>query len=71
MSTHRIHYAGEVYTKRSHGFAGWAACCSGSKAERIRAERWNTYEPAEVTCKACLRVMARATDRKGNPQPIR
>lgn len=54
-----IHYSGAVRTPRTRILAGWAACCSGIKAERIRANGNNTDNPANVTCRACLRVMAK------------
>jgi hypothetical protein len=56
----RIHYAGAVRYGRTHILAGWAACCSGPKAERIRATGQHTYTPADVTCAACRRAMMRA-----------
>lgn len=71
MSSNRIHYAGEVFTKRARILRGWAACCSGRRAENIRRDGANTMNPADVTCKACLRVMERATDHEGKPRPIR
>lgn len=49
-----IHYAGEVRTPTTHVAAGWAACCSGDRARKIKAEGRNTYEPERVTCKRCL-----------------
>lgn len=55
----RIHFAGEVRTKRMHVLPGWAACCSGEKADRIKRERQHTYKPQEVTCWSCRRVMLR------------
>ena len=61
-----IHYAGrlEWTTKRgSHNtvLAGWAACCSGRRAEAIRRERNHTYDPKLVTCKDCLQRLAWAS----------
>ncbi len=32
-----IHYSGQVRTPRTKILAGWAACCSGAKAEQIKA----------------------------------
>lgn len=54
-----IHYSGAVRTPRTNILAGWAACCSGVKAEQIRAKGNSTRNPSEVTCRACLRVMAK------------
>jgi hypothetical protein len=61
----------EVYYRVTDGLGGllaasWAACCSGEKAERIRAAGTNTRDPALVTCAACKRVMA-----KDNPSRTR
>jgi len=67
MKTPVIHYAGGVRTARMMILGGWAACCSGDKAERIRATGKNTLVLDEVTCKACLRVMSRAVDDEMEP----
>ena len=57
-----IHYAGKMRVQLKRSFqvilSGWAACCSGEKAEKIRAGGNNTYDRNKVTCKACLRKMA-------------
>lgn len=55
MSTH---YAGELRTSRLYILPGWAACCSGHKAEEIRRAKAHTYDRSKVTCKACLKRMA-------------
>ena len=54
-----IHYAGEIVTATSTTLAGWAACCSGRKAERIRADGSHTYRASEVTCGRCLSILTR------------
>lgn len=54
-----LHYAGPVRTKRMRILPGWAACCSGEKAEKIRALGHNTMLPGAVTCQACLKIMGR------------
>jgi len=59
MKNRRIHYGGSVSTPRMRILAGWAACCSGDRAVRIRAEGAHTRAVSAVTCKACLRVMAK------------
>jgi hypothetical protein len=53
MST-KIHYAGEVWDDRGLVLAGWAACCSGDRAIKIRDEGRNTRDKKEVTCLRCL-----------------
>jgi hypothetical protein len=61
----RIHFAGYLKYITSDGwsreiFAGWAACCSGPIARRIRADGNHSHNSSEVTCKSCLRVLAAA-----------
>lgn len=58
MRTKKIHYAGPIRTRRVRVLAGWAACCSGRRAEQIRADGQHTYERDKVTCGACLRMIA-------------
>lgn len=55
-----IHYAGAVEYGRTRILAGWAACCSGQRAEDIRAACLNTRDPAKVTCAKCRRIMEKA-----------
>ena len=57
----KIHYAGSVKTPRMRIIPGYAACCSGEKAERIRAAGNNSLDPNKVTCVACKRVMEKDT----------
>lgn len=59
MKKPKIHYSGEVITGNMRIIPGWAACCSGEKAERIRASGNNSTDPGNVTCAACKRVMAK------------
>jgi hypothetical protein len=59
MKIKKIHYAGAVNTPRMKILPGWAACCSGDKADRIRANGNNTMNPKDVTCAACRRIMAK------------
>ena len=66
-----LHYAGELLCRSGkqgslHILPGWAACCYGPRAEKIRRERRNTRDRALVTCRACLRVMAREIQACGN-----
>ena len=55
----KIHYAGAVRTKRLKILPGWAACCSGDRANEIRESGMHTYEPDEVTCAKCISMMKR------------
>ena len=57
--TRKIHYAGRVRTPKTLILPGWAACCSGEKAHKIRADGAHTYVIEEVNCAACLRMMAK------------
>lgn len=59
MKNRKIHYAGSVRTPKMRILAGWAACCSGDRADGIRAEGAHTRAVSAVTCKACLRMMAK------------
>jgi len=59
MATPKIHYAGTVRTPRLKILGGYAACCSGNKAEIIWIAGHNTQDPAQVTCEACKRMMAK------------
>lgn len=61
--TPRIHYAGGVRTKRAEMLMGWPCCCSGERAVHIREDGNQTAVGAKVTCKACLRTMARSIGR--------
>lgn len=61
----KIHYAGELKVPLANGstthiFGGWAACCSGDRARKIRERKQNTRYEHEVTCKTCLRQMQKA-----------
>jgi hypothetical protein len=53
-----MHYAGSLVYRTSTGVVtilpGWAACCSGPMAVKIRSDGNNTYDRDKVTCKTCL-----------------
>lgn len=55
----KMHYRGEIKTERGGWLAGWAPCCTGDKAFAIRKQGNHTYDRAAVTCKACLKQLAR------------
>jgi hypothetical protein len=57
--TKKIHYAGRIKTPRILILPGLTACCSGRKAQEILADGTHTYVVEEVTCAACLRMMAK------------
>lgn len=54
------HYAGEIIHANGHVLPGWAACCSGEKAMKIRAERRHTLDREKVTCRGCLKMIEKA-----------
>lgn len=58
MKTPKVHYAGPIRTHRMTVLPGWAACCSGARAEQIRRDRQHTYAVGAVTCGACKRMIA-------------
>jgi len=60
-----LHYAGALEYDKADGMTavilgGWAACCAGPKAMKIREEGRNTWEESRVTCKRCLAIMEKA-----------
>lgn len=58
----KIHYAGEIKHARGWILPGWAACCYGDKAEKIRRERQHTLDRSKVTCASCLKMIGKADD---------
>ena len=52
-----IHYAGNIDWDGGRVLAGWAACCSGERAVKIRREKQHTYDHTKVTCKSCLKMI--------------
>ena len=63
MTKLKMHYCGEVYLKRGHRAAGWAVCCSGAQAYKIRDQGKQTQQIASVTCKQCLNLYERRTNK--------
>lgn len=55
----KMHYRGEIKTENGTWLAGWAPCCTGNRALAIREEERHTYDRSRVTCKACLKQLAR------------
>lgn len=53
----KIHFIGGGEYKNSRGFhsmlRGWAYCCSGDKAARIKENGNGTYDMNDVTCDRC------------------
>ena len=66
----RVHYAGCLTWfrrgTRTTVFAGFAACCSGIKADGIRRSGNSTFERTHVTCAPCrVRIMWAEDDERG------
>lgn len=62
-----VHYSGALTVPRRGSAvlmiaAGWAACCSGPRARRIREEGRGTRDREAVTCRRCLALMAAADE---------
>ena len=53
-----LHWEGGIRYPRGTRLPGWPCCCSGERAERIAEARQQTAQPRDVTCRACLRLMA-------------
>jgi len=53
-----MHWEGGIRYARGTRLPGWPCCCSGDRAERIAADKQQTARAEDVTCRACLRLMA-------------
>jgi hypothetical protein len=54
------HYIGGVKHARGELLPGWPCCCTGERVLRImRSAAPLSWTASEVTCKGCLRVMAK------------
>lgn len=56
--TPAMHYSGSIIGPRVCVYPGWAACCSGDRTIKLRAEGRVTPDRALVTCKRCLALIA-------------
>lgn len=59
-----VHFAGPLRYAGANGhvttiLSGWAACCTGLRAEQVRRRKAHSYVRTEVTCKACLKAMSK------------
>jgi hypothetical protein len=52
---YRVGREGVVYM-----LPGWPACCSGDRAESIRAQHAQTFDRAAVTCARCRELLAKS-----------
>jgi hypothetical protein len=71
-----VHFAGALEWTNARGavviiLAGWAACCSGERAKRIRANGEATSEACRVTCARCLKNMAKAFAQRWAREAVR
>jgi len=57
----KMHYAGELRIERGESvkqiLGGYAACCSGDLARKIRAQGNHSWLPERVTCQPCQRLL--------------
>lgn len=54
-----IHWSGGIRHSRGVRLPGWPCCVAGDRAVAIQREGNMTREPDRVTCRACLRMMAK------------
>jgi hypothetical protein len=54
-----IHWSGGIRHSRGERLPGWPCCVAGDRAFAIQREGNMTREPDRVTCRACLRMMAK------------
>lgn len=68
----KMHYAGALDIQRTDGsithiLAGFAACCSGDRTRKIRAQGNHTYNPSDVTCVRCQKLLTDSASRDVTP----
>lgn len=69
MAELAIHFAGRLQWLnpktgvRTTILPGWAACCSDLRADRIRQRGNHTRNAADVTCRACRKLMLKSEAR--------
>lgn len=56
-----IHYSGGMIVGDSERLAGWPACVSGRGAFKVRERGNQTADVDRVDCKACLRLLLKAS----------
>ena len=59
MKSRKIHWGGGIgdNSKAKNPARGWPVCCSGYRAELIKAKKHLTENIKEVTCENCLRIV--------------
>lgn len=70
--TTKMHYsAGICYDlarSTMHVMGGYAACCSGDRAVKIKREGNTTRDKKKVTCKLCKAILAKQIHCKVHPK---
>jgi hypothetical protein len=62
-----VHFDGGIINKHGVRLPGWPCCVSGKRAREIRFAGLVTANPARVTCKRCLGLIA--TDERYEAKP--
>lgn len=66
MAEPSIHWGGGLSYPIRRGIVtmarGYPCCCSGDRARKVRQDGTQTWDRAEVTCKTCLKLLAKADD---------
>jgi len=55
----KVHYSGGVVFAEGDRLKGWAVCCTGDRTQQINIDGNHTRDRKEVTCKVCLRLIAK------------
>ena len=59
----KMHYCGEIYLTTGHRAPGWPVCRWGDAARKVRDQGNMTRAIDMVTCKLCLALYERRTNR--------
>jgi len=67
-----IHYSGAIcyaaVRSTTHIIGGWAACCSGDRARKIKREGNATRDAKKVTCKTCKKLLKKRVHCRVHPE---
>lgn len=65
----KVHYSGGIVFGGGSRLPGWACCCFGDRAEKIRDTGTYTEHKKDVTCKGCLKMIEKQEAYKAkNPE---
>lgn len=53
----KMHWGGGIRLPCKRMLPGWPCCCSGKRADRITNNGRITYDPKQVTCLLCQKIM--------------